>query len=130
MKNRGQSAIEFIILVAAVLFFFMLFSYAIQVNISDKVREKKSVLVRDTALTIQAEIDLAHGSSDGYYREFRIPERILNSDYEVSIVEGLVYVRTVDGKYATAYPVADINGQPLTGDNSIRKDSGVVYLNS
>lgn len=130
MKDKGQSAIEFIILVAAVLFFFMIFTYAIQVSISDKAIEKKRVLVKDTALTIQDEINLAHESSDGYYRDFRIPLKMANSDYEISVVEGLVYLRTLDGKYAIAYPVAEVNGQPLKGDNFIRKEAGQVYLNS
>lgn len=132
MKNsvKGQSAVEFIILVSAVLFFFIAFAFAIQANIASKTNEKKDVVAKDTALTLQAEIDLAHQSTDGYYRKFRLPGMILDSDYEISIVEGLVYVRTLDGKHATAYPVADVFGDPLKGENYIRRDSGQVYLNS
>ncbi|PJC44950.1 hypothetical protein CO038_00985, partial [Candidatus Pacearchaeota archaeon CG_4_9_14_0_2_um_filter_39_13] len=124
MRNKGQSSVEFIILVGAVLFFFMAFAFAIQINTADKTNEKRDVLVKDTALNVQAEIDLAHRSSEGYSRNFELPEKILNSDYEISIIAGAVYVRTLDGEHATAYPVADVSGQPLKGSNSIRKENG------
>jgi len=130
MKSRGQSAIEFMILIGAILFFFMAFALAIQYNLLDKTNEKKDVLVREVALTVQDEINLAKESIDGYGREFKLPEKLLDDGYEVSIVAGAVYVVTYDEKHATAYPVADVFGQPLKGINTIRKAEGQVYLNS
>ncbi|MCH7568389.1 MAG: hypothetical protein IIA87_03125 [Nanoarchaeota archaeon] len=127
--RKAQSAIEFVILVGAVFFFFIIFLFAIQSNISDKIRENLNLAVQEIALTVQDEINLASESSDGYYRKFNIPEKVINLDYEINVTEGLVYVRTSNGKYAIVLPVADVSGEIQKGDNVIRKESGAVSLN-
>jgi len=129
MNNKAQSAIEFIILVGAVFFFFIAFLFAIQLNIVDKTRENKNLITQELALTVQDEINLAVESSDGYYREFTIPEKLVNLDYEINITAGTVYVRTVNGEYALALPVANVTGDVQKGTNVIRRENGVVYLN-
>ena len=127
--KKAQSAIEFIILVGAVFFFFIIFVLALQYNISDRTRENKNLAIREIALAVQDEINLASESTDGYLREFRIPEKVINLDYEINVTEGVVYVRTVDGKYAVSYPTPDVFGDVQKGTNTIRKIDGEVYLN-
>ncbi len=128
--KKAQSAIEFVILVGAVLFFFLAFLFALQLSSVDKNRENKNFVIKEIALTVQNEISLATESSDGYYREFEIPNNILGSEYDIDIIEDLVYLNTTDGKYAIAFPVANVTGEINVGVNSIRKNSGEVYLNS
>ena len=130
MNKKAQSAIEFVILVGAMLFFFLAFLFAIQGNIADKVKENKNLVTKEIALTVQNEINLASESSDGYYREFEIPNNILGTDYDITVTEGLVYVRTIDGKHAIALPVPEVIGDVSQGTNVIRKEEGAVYLNS
>lgn len=130
MNKKGQSAIEFIILVGAVFFFFIAFSFAIQGNIADKTKEKRDLIINDIGLTVQDEVNLASQSSDGYLREFKVPPNLLGYEYDISIVDGWVYVRTTNGKHATAYPLAPVIGEIQKGTNRIRKESGQVYLNS
>jgi len=130
VKSKAQSAIEFVILVGAVLFFFVVFLLAVQFNISDKARENRNLVVQEIALRVQDEVNLASQSSDGYYREFKIPENVLGLEYDINLTEDLVYVRTTNGKYAIALPVTEVIGNVLKGDNVIRKDTGQVYLNS
>ena len=108
----------------------MSFLFALQINSAEKTRENKNLAIKEIALTIQNEIDLASKSSDGYHREFSLPRSILGSNYEISVIEGLVYVRTTDGKYAIALPVSVVEGEIQKGNNLIRKIEGVVYLNS
>lgn len=130
-KTRAQSAIEFVVLVGVVLFFFIGFLYAVNVNLGDRAREEKRTAVRDAALIIQDEIALASKSSDGYRRSFEVSDKILGSfDYNVDITAGFVYVRTTNGDNAIALPVLNVSGNVQKGTNSIRKDSGQVYLNS
>lgn len=126
---KAQSAIEFVMLVGVVLFFFTIFFITIQENMSDKIKERKNLIVSETALSIQQEIELASESGEGYFREFKIPEEIGNQDYNVTIIEDMVYVRTVDEKYAVALPVLKINGQVVKGSNFITKQNGEIYLN-
>ncbi len=129
-KKRGQSAIEFLILVGAVLFFFLAFLYAVQSNLSDKTREQRGAAVREVALIVQDEIILAWESSDGYSRSFELPGKVQGADYYINITEELVYVRTIDGRHAIAFPVFNVTGQPIKGLNAIGKRNGIVFLNT
>ena len=129
MKNSAQTAIEFIVTVGLALSVFTIFFLAIQENNSDKMQDNKNLLVKLTAQTVQEEINLASGSSDGYSRNFELPEKISNWDYDVVITGNLVYVRTWDGKSAIALPIINVSGNVLKGENTIQKQNGQVYLN-
>ena len=128
-KKNAQGSIEFMLLVGTTLFFFTIFFLGVQESISDKLKEEKRIITQDIALQVKDEIDLAFKSSDGYYRKFDIPNKIKELDYEVSIIESLVYVKTDDNKHAVALPVSNITGQPIIGTNIIQKKGGIVYLN-
>jgi len=128
--RRAQSAIELVILIGFVLFFVTVFLLGLQVNIGDKTNNNKDLVLYDVAATVQDEVNLALASTDGYYREFRLRESILGDEYEVSIVDSFVYVRTVDERHATSLPIADVVGTTVNaGANVIRKENGVIYLN-
>lgn len=128
MAKKSQSAIEFMILVGFILFFFTLFFLAIRENMSDKLNERKNLAVKEIALSVQNEINLALKASDGYFRPFEIPEKINNQDYDISIVEKMVYVNLQD-KHAIALPVANITGEIKKGKNEIKKENGEIKLN-
>lgn len=128
-NEKSQTAIEFMILIGFVLFFFTVFFLAIGGNMSDKLREKKNLDIKDIALTVQDEINLALQSSDGYSRNFTLPEKIGNEDYDIDIVGDMVYVRTVDNKYAIALPVANVTGNIRKNENTIKKENGEIKLN-
>ena len=130
MSNKSQSAIEFILLVGIVVFFFTIFFIVINENRSDKLAQAQTNLVKEIGLILQDEINLALKSTDGYYRKFNLPENINGKDYELSITEKLVYINSDDGKDVIAFPTADVTGQPIKGDNIIRKEGGIIYLNS
>jgi len=130
MIKRAQSAIEFIILVGAVVFFFLAFIYAVQINTYDELRKNRDLFALEIALTVQNEVSLASESLDGYYRDFEIPLDILGAEYTILIDEGLVYITTTDGKHALALPVVNVTVTTvIVGTNRIRKDGGKVYLN-
>ena len=128
--KRGQSAIEFMIISGVVIFMFLTYSFFIQSKIADKGFERRDLLTQEVANTIKDEINLALEATDGYSRTFNLANTILNADYNATIDGDLVYVRTLDGKHAIAVPVANVTGQLIIGDNTIRKSNGVIYLNS
>jgi len=130
MSKKSQSGAEFLMIVGVVIFFFTIFFIAINESKSEKLDLKQTNRVKEIALTLQDEINLAFKSTDGYYREFKLPADIIGKDYEISIAEKLVYVKTDDGKDAIAYQTAEVTGQPIKGDNTIRIKGGVIYLNS
>ena len=127
--KRSQTAIEFLILIALILFFFTTFFLAIGENISDKSRENINKIINEVAITVQDEISLATESGDGYSRNFRIPFDINGLDYDISITDGYVYIKTDNTKDAIALHVFNVTGEIIKGDNYIKKESGIVYLN-
>jgi len=129
-SKRSQSAIEFLILTGFLLFSFTILFVAIQGNMSDKLKERQELAVKSVAIAVQDEINLASQSMDGYSRQFKIPEEINGREYEINITEGMVYLRTVDGRYALALPVQNVTGNLVKETpNTITKEEGVVHLN-
>jgi len=129
-NKKSQTAIEFIVLISFVLFFFSMFFMVIGGKMSDKMVERKNLAVKDIAFTVQNEINLASESSEGYIREFRLPEKVAEKDYVLEIVEDMVYVKTSDGKSAIAVPIPKVTGQVAKGQNLIKKENGEIKLNS
>ncbi|MDO8508743.1 MAG: dockerin type I repeat-containing protein [Nanoarchaeota archaeon] len=129
MMKRGQSAIEFFVLAGAAILFFLAFSIVVQMNITDKSVEQINLQVKDAAFSLQDEVSLASGSSEGYRRDFKIPDTIGGREYNIEIVDDSVYVKTDDGKFAISLPVGEVTGEVQKGDNFIIKENGKVYLN-
>ena len=127
---KAQSSIEFMILIGFVLFFFASFFLIIQENTADKLKQRQNLIIEEIALTVRDEINFALESSDGYFREFEIPEKAGNQAYDLQIVDDMIYVKTSDEKFAIAIPVAAVNGQIDKGTNKIEKQNGEVYLNA
>lgn len=128
-QSRAQVAIELMITIGAVLFFTTLFLLALQQSHQEKIYQKQNIQLKEIALTVQNEINLAVESTDGYSRQFEIPERSGLSEYEITIDEGIVYVKTTNDKHALTLPIPKIIGNINKTKNKIEKISGVIYLN-
>ena len=129
MLKKSQSSVEFLILIGVVIFFFIVFTFAINLNMSDKIREKQNNLLIDTAKILQDEINLASKSTDGYYRVFKLPLDLNGREYNISIAEKLVYAKSLDNRDAIALIIPDVIGQPIKGNNNIKKEDGIIVLN-
>lgn len=127
--KKSQTSIEFIILLGFAFFFFIVFFAVIQGNMSDKVRENQNQAMKEAALSVRDEINLAHESSNGYQREFQVPQDLAGKDYNINITENMVYLRTLDGKNSIALPVAQLIGNVQKSSNIIRKQNNTIYLN-
>src|SRR3989338_8502223 len=115
LKNvkKSQTAIEFLILFAAALLFFALFFAIINERISEKNKEKEMILIKNLALSIQDEINLAARATNGYQREFSVAEKISSKDYYINITDDRIYIKT--DKNAISYPVEKIEGSIKKG---------------
>ncbi len=127
LKKRAQGTIEFIIIFGTLLLFFVTFFAIIQNNIHDKNEDKERILLQNVAFDARDEINLAAGASEGYYREFTIPEKIFGKDYEINTSNNFVYVSTE--KLSFIYKIAQINGSIKKGTNIILKQNQQIYLN-
>ena len=129
-KKNGQSAIEFMILIGATLAFFIAFLVALETQQTDQILEKRNSAVKEIALTVQSEIAIASAARDGYQRTFTLSPDIYSLPYNITIVNDLVYIQTLNGKHTIALSVKNVSGQPIIGKNTIRKSSGGVFLNN
>lgn len=129
LKN-AQSAMEFMILAGAVFAFFAIFVFVLNINISDKLKEGKNREFEKITLDVIDEVSFATKASEGYERNFSIPEKVSGRfEYEITIQDGFVYTRATDGSYAIALPVQNVTGKLIKGGNLIKKRDGRVFLN-
>lgn len=127
--KKAQVGMEFIIILGTLLFFVSLFLLAVQGNMEDKIYRRENLMVKEIAITVQNEINLALQSMDGYNRDFSIPKKVGNIDYTIEIVSGVVYINAGEGKHAMAFPVAEVVGNIQIPDNTIKKINGIILLN-
>ncbi len=127
MDTKAQGAMEFLILFGSVMFFFVAFLLVIQTNVYEKNLERQKILAQDLGLSVQNEISLAFESSDGYSREFFVPDTILGKNYEIEILDERVYIH--GDKIGVSYKVFPVQGSIIKGVNLIKKEDGIVYLN-
>lgn len=118
---------EFLIVVVAALFFLVMFIGVIYLNIGYNQAEKEKKEVRYIALSIKEEIDIAYKTTDGYRREFYVPEKILGKDYELKMENQHIYVLT--DKHSASYRIQNVTGNIQKGENFIKKENGKIYLN-
>lgn len=129
-NTKSQTAIEFLILVGLVLFGFTVFFMIIQGNMSDDINEQRDLAIKELALSVQNEIDLASQSAEGYQRKFRLPATINGMDYTIDIDQNMVYITAGDGNHAMALPVQNTTGTIIIGVNTIKKEDGQVKINT
>lgn len=129
-SEMGQSAIELIILVGFLAFFFLIFLFIIQESTAAERWENRNILTQELALQIQQEIALAAQSSSGYSRYFFLPSKVSGLTYAVTIIDMTsLYVRTDNGDHALSLPVFNVTGSVVIGENLIKNIDGSVYLN-
>lgn len=126
---KGQSAIEFVIVVSTVMLFFVVFSLFVNTILGEKADAKRNNQLYDAAVSVQEELALAQSSSDGYQRVFVLPEELIGEDYNITLQDGQVYAYTIDGSHALSLPVVSVVGQLNLGGNVLEKINGTVYLN-
>lgn len=74
------------------------------------------------------EVLLAAVVSDGYSRNFTLPEKIGVVDYSVIILNESVIIVTSDS-FESSKVIFTTTGQPVKGVNTIRKHDGEISLN-
>jgi uncharacterized protein (UPF0333 family) len=130
MKNsKAQSAIEFMLLVGAVLVITLSLTSIFQESVARKSIERRNFLFQELALEVQNEINIAAKSTDGYVRQFDIPERVANKEYSIGIYENFIYINTTDGRHALAVPTHNVTGQLQKNTNTIKKLNSTIFVN-
>ena len=129
MNNaKSQVALEFLIF-SGIAFILVIVLTAISANqIKGLFNYKEDILVKDLALKVQGELNLAAMVEDGYTREFEVPDKLDNIDYSIFIVNGTLFVQSKNSLYIVSIP--SIIGNISIGTNVINKIEGVIYIKS
>lgn len=128
--GRAQSSVEFMILVGFVLMFFVAFLFTLAIASSERLAERQRLAIQQIAQTVQEEVAFAHSTVDGYQRTFVLPLHIVNLEYELEVIDLLLYVHTVDGEQALVVSIKNVTGTFTPGSNTLRRFNNTVYANS
>lgn len=125
--KKSQITTEFIVfsgiaLIAAIVFISISLGQA-----KTLYETKEFLLVKDVALKIQNEVSIASYVEKGYTRNFEIPEKISNQDYNISIINNTLIVYTKTTLYSTR--LVNITGYLNKGSNTITKTNSRIHLN-
>ncbi len=129
MKKRAQSAMEFSLLIGVILFIFLSFLFVFQQDVARKSIEKRNMAFEELALTVQNELNIAAKATDGYRREFIIPNKVLGVDYSITLISNSIYLNSTNGKHAMSFPGQNVTGILTKGTNVITKINSTIYLN-
>jgi|SRR3989344_5796073 len=130
MRNKkGQLSIEFIMIIGAAMFFFLILFATFNSILSERGTQRTNEAFFEFAESIQQEIALAHETSDGYERSFLLPETVNQRDYTVEIEGSWIIMKSDDERVSLALSVLNVTGDLQMGTNIIRNVNGEVFLN-
>lgn len=129
-KTNAQFAIEFIVLLGFMFLVFVGFLAVVTNKILDAKGDEKLKIAEEIALIAKDEIDLASGFSDGYKREFQIPNTIDGNDFDIEILfDRELVVNYLDAEYVVFLP-DNVEGNVGKGVNEILKVGGKVVVSN
>lgn len=124
---KSQAVMEFMILVGVLLFMFTIMLGIVASKTTDIHKKREFLLGEDVVVKIQKEVNLAARAMDGYSREFSIPSRLANKDYNVTLAGNEIIVSTEREDFWRVIP--PVVGNITKGTNRINKTNGIIYIN-
>jgi len=125
---KAQSTIEFVLLTMALFLLFVFFLSFSSSQLVHSVRQRGLDSLKQNIDMIDNEVALAASQRDGYKRTFHIAESIDGSPYDIILNGKSLMLNTSAYSYSVNL-VVEINGTIQKGENQIRKNNGIVYVN-
>ena len=131
-SQKGEVSIEFMVFIGIVLLIFVLIVGMIGLRIKNI---NESMVYSDAQRIcniITSEINTAT-RIEGYYREFELPERLVNNkEYVVLINTDFRFVEVKWDNYNVISNIVteNVSGSANPGKNKIRNDNGVIIIES
>jgi len=127
--KKSQTAMEFFVLVGLAALTIVIFMLASLDQIKEFQDKKEHIALKDLALKLQTEINLAATAEDGYQRQFTIASKLDNTiNYSVVIKNNETLIVYSD-KSLYAVSIPKVIGNITKNTNTITKSGGVVNLN-
>jgi hypothetical protein len=87
MVKRGQSSIEFTVLISFMFFVFVVFFYVVGSRFAQIRNDNDRLMLEDFGDYLKSEVSIAAGAADGYNRIFSVPGTLSGRRYKVEINE-------------------------------------------
>ncbi|MFH1063865.1 MAG: hypothetical protein V1729_02175 [Candidatus Woesearchaeota archaeon] len=126
--TKGQVAFEFVILVAILFSAMLVFTLFVSENFSEVQSDTDYFKMKDIALTVKSEINLAAALDDGYQRSFFVPLTIDGLEYNISTESTSLLFTSSGAEYVVAVP--SYSGTVKKGNNVIQKIDGNIEINT
>ncbi|MBW6451690.1 MAG: hypothetical protein K0B02_03080 [DPANN group archaeon] len=91
-KLKGQSGMEFIMLLVFAIGLFLVFYYNISHTNKIAYENKINIIARQISDKAAYEINIAAAQGDGYYKEFYLKNTIYDKTYNISIINNYIFV--------------------------------------
>jgi len=128
-KSKAQVAAEFMIFSGMAFIFLLVFLSVLADEIDSIAFIKERGNVNDMAFWIQHEVMIAADVKDGYVRDFTLPDKINGFDYTIFNSNQEIVVESSNKGIQQVYLIPPVIGNFTIGDNQIRKQGGVIYVN-
>ena len=124
---KAQVAFEFVILVAVLFTALIIFTVFVRDNFSEVQSDTDYFKLKDVALSVKAELNLAVALEDGYQRSFFVPLTLDGLEYNISRENGFLTFSSAETEYTVSLP--PFSGDVTKGNNVIRKFDGQIEVN-
>ena len=126
--RRAQVAFEFVILVAVLFTALIVFTSFVQDNFKEVQSDTDYFKLKDLAVSVKSELNLAIALEDGYQRYFYVPLTIDGLEYNITRDDGMLIFESEDAEYSVSVP--SYLGTLQKGNNMIKKDDGAIGVNT
>jgi amino acid permease len=127
-RKNSQAAIEFIILISFMLFVILSFFSITSSKVLEARDEGNKNIAKTIAEYAYIEIQTAKSVSDGYIRNFTMPDAVNGRNYSVGIIDNReIVINYMDYEYVKFLP-SNITGNISKGQNIITKANGIIKI--
>jgi hypothetical protein len=133
---RGQTALEFMVLLGFMLIIFTTFFYVLKERSSISTQQNRYSELATVSDIVREEVTTANQVKDGYRRVFELPRTVSGSSYRIALdSQNEITITTTDEEYFIFLPTnvsllpGPVNSGFLSpGKNIIEKQQGKVYI--
>lgn len=130
-KNKGQIALEFILLVSFGFVSLIIFLVIVNNVLSTKIEEKSTIDIENFGESIRNEFVLASELENGYHRMLNIPYTINGKEFSFEFgksISGVDYFILKTEKTELFYQIPEVKGNLTYGYNTLVKDNNTIVV--
>lgn len=127
-RNKGQTSLEFITMLAlALIVFASFYAFFVQRQAATLSLERHQ-LAESVADQIRFELDLALTQGHGFSRTFDLRNTIGGDTYTVTVASGTIILEYGDRSVVSTTAAYNVSGTVQPGTNTVRNSNGILNI--